>query len=324
MPTRRNFERCEPPTKKWHHSSICQVFWHDTFMPPWNQIDVWFAWYILPCPSQVIFLFSRFKIVQERLRAFLLRHHVHTCCLHTVTAWWLRSDVGTHCCLLLWFYHHNMTPVSYVKTAACRLIHAHIALILLSACGTIFVRKHCSHEEYGLGARGRIYGAAKVHHAGFFPSMWFLGWKYLKTNSVMKTAHERRICTMCIHIRICFQIMHSGSWGPMIAASCLAQLYRRALRPPSGPVGPDQLVTKVKILEAKSHFGKVQDWQSPCAQFWRFPGRLGVQDHSGSDGSVFSPRDKGPRLGVEEMGFFVKRHIWYMCFLVPFRHHCAS
>lgn len=35
--------------------------------------------------------------------------------------------------------------------------------------------------------------------------------KYLKTNCVMKTAHERRICTMCIHIRICFQIMHSGS-----------------------------------------------------------------------------------------------------------------
>ena len=64
-----------------------------------------------------------------------------------------------------------MTPVSYVKTAACRLIDAHIiALILLSACGTIFVRKHCSHEEYGLGARGRIYGAAKVHHAGFSPA----------------------------------------------------------------------------------------------------------------------------------------------------------
>lgn len=232
MPTRRNFERCEPPTKKWHHSSICQVFWHDTFMPPWagrNQIDVWFVWYILPCPSQVIFLFSRsYKNIsghfcwgimftpaactQSQLGGCVLTWaRTVACCYDSIIIIWLRFRTS--------------------RLAACRLIDAHIALILLSACGTIFVRKHCSHEEYGLGARGRIYGAAKVHHAGFSPACG--SWdeaKVLKTNSVMKTAHERRICTMCIHVRICFQIMHSGSWGPMIAASCLAQLYRRARR----------------------------------------------------------------------------------------------
>lgn len=78
--------------------------------PDWCMVCM--VYLAMSIPSNILI----FKIVQEHLRAFLLRHHVHTCCLHTVTAWWLRSDVGTHCCLLLWFYHHNMTPVSYVKT----------------------------------------------------------------------------------------------------------------------------------------------------------------------------------------------------------------
>ena len=69
-------------------------------------------------------------------------------------------------------------------------------LILLSACGAIS-RMHCCHEEYGLGARGRIYGASKVHHAGFSPACGSWDEAKVSTNSVMKTAHDRRKRTMC-------------------------------------------------------------------------------------------------------------------------------
>ena len=89
-------------------------------------------------------------------------------------------------------------------------------LILLSYCfrlveqfssGSIAVMKNMGWEQ-----EAEFMVLPKVHHAGFSPACG--SWdeaKVLKTNSVMKTAHERRICTMCIHIRICFQIMHSGS-----------------------------------------------------------------------------------------------------------------
>ena len=82
--------------------------------PDWCMVCM--VYLAMSIPSNILF----FKIVQEHLRAFLLRHHVHTCCLHTVTAWWLRSDVGTHCVaccydsiiiIWLWFRTSRRLPV---------------------------------------------------------------------------------------------------------------------------------------------------------------------------------------------------------------------
>ena len=104
QPTRRNFERCEPPTKKWHHSSICQVSWHNKFMPPWagrNQFRVFHAKQerALTRTSRGIvwgIMFTLAACTQSQLGGCMLTWaRTVACCYDSIIMIWLRFPVST-------------------------------------------------------------------------------------------------------------------------------------------------------------------------------------------------------------------------------------
>ena len=143
----------------------------------------------------------------------------------------------------------------------------------MTACGIRSVRKHCSHEEYGLGARGRIYGATKVHHAGFSPACGSWDEEKVSTDESWWKERTRGGCAKFVHphLLICFQIMHSSIAYEIIWANDSCKMLQ-VVWPTSTVHCRASWSPKVKILEAKSHFGKVQDWQwSPWAHLWRYP-----------------------------------------------------